>query len=119
MHNIYRPAKYFELFENYKLHLVEGVKIHSLQSFPSGHTATAFSIFLTLALITKNHVLKLFCFVIAVLVAYSRVYLSQHFFVDIAAGTVIGVVFIVLAFYYFERIDKKWLDRSLLKRSTP
>ena len=118
LHNMYRPAKYFELYESYKLHLVEGVKTHSLQSFPSGHTATAFSIFLTLALITRNKALKLFFFAIALLIAYSRVYLSQHFFMDIAAGTVIGVGFIVLSFYFFERINKKWLDQSLLKRRT-
>ena len=45
-HDVYRPTKFFELYETYKLHLVEGVKMHMLQSFPSGHSATAFNVFL-------------------------------------------------------------------------
>jgi membrane-associated phospholipid phosphatase len=113
---MYRPSKYFELFETYKLHLVEGVKLHSLQSFPSGHTATAFSVFLMLALITKNRWGKLALFFGAVLVAYSRVYISQHFLIDITAGSIISVVLMVLSFYWVEKWDKPWLDNSLLTK---
>lgn len=111
---MYRPAKYFELFETYKLHLVEGVNQHSLQSFPSGHTATSFSIFLMLALITKNRWVKLALFLGAVVVAYSRVYLSQHFLVDITAGSVISVLIMVLSFFWVEKWKKPWLENSLL-----
>lgn len=116
LHNMYRPAKYFELFETYKLHLVEGVKTHSLQSFPSGHTATAFSLFFMLALITKNNSLKLMFFLIAVVVAYSRVYLSQHFMMDITAGSVTGVVFTFAAFVWFGKLNKTWLENSILRK---
>jgi membrane-associated phospholipid phosphatase len=115
-HNMYRPSKYFEMFETYKLHLVEGVKMHSLQSFPSGHTATAFNLFIMMAFMVKNNTLKFLFFVMAVLVAYSRVYISQHFLMDITAGSVIGVIIMTLAFVWFETFNKKWLDRSFLKR---
>ena len=57
-HEMYRPSKYFELYETYKLHFVEGVKLNLLQSFPSGHSATAFNVFLTLAILVKNSLLK-------------------------------------------------------------
>jgi membrane-associated phospholipid phosphatase len=114
LHEMYRPSKYFELYETYQLHLVEGVQLHSLQSFPSGHTSTAFNLFLTLALIAKSNVLKMLFFTLAVLVAYSRVYISQHFLVDITAGSIIGVLFIVLAWLWFENINKTWLDKSVI-----
>lgn len=111
---MYRPSKYFELFETYKLHLVEGVKLHSLQSFPSGHTATAFSVFLMLALITKNRWAKLTLFFGAVLVAYSRVYLSQHFVIDITVGSIISVVLMLVSFWWVQNWQKSWLDNSVL-----
>jgi membrane-associated phospholipid phosphatase len=114
LHDIYRPSKYFELFETYQLHFVQGVKLHALQSFPSGHTATAFNLFLTLALLTKNNGLKLFLFVMAVGVSYSRIYLSQHFFIDITSGSVLGVLFILLAWIWFDTFNKSWLDKSIL-----
>jgi len=116
-HNMYRPSKYFELYETYKLHFVEGVKLHSLQSFPSGHTATAFNLFIMMAFIVKNNTLKFLFFIMAALVAYSRVYLSQHFLMDITAGSVVGVTVMALIFVWFEKFNKNWLDRSVLTRS--
>ena len=71
--DMYRPSKYFELYESAQLHLIEGVKLHSLQSFPSGHTATAFNVFFFLALILKSKPLKFSMFLLAIIVAYSRV----------------------------------------------
>lgn len=115
-HDMYRPSKYFELFETYQLHFVDGVNLHALQSFPSGHTATAFNIFLTLAILTTSNLLKLGFFIMAVLVAYSRVYLSQHFLVDITAGSLTGVLIILLFWIWFEKFDKNWLDKSVLNR---
>ncbi len=116
-HHMYRPSKYFELYETDKLHLVEGVKMHSLQSFPSGHTATAFNLFIMLALIVKSNTLKFVFFIMAALVAYSRIYLSQHFLMDITAGSVVGVTVMALVFVWFEKFNKNWLDLSVFTRS--
>ena len=115
-HEVYRPSKYFELYEAYKLHFVEGVQLHSLQSFPSGHSGTAFNVFLTLALLTKSNGLKLIFFMMAFLVAYSRVYLSQHFMIDVTAGSVIGVLMMVVFWLWFEKFNNNWLDKSILNR---
>lgn len=111
--DMFRPSKYFELFETYQLHFVEGVKLHSYNSFPSGHTATAFNLFFMLALLVKSNTLKLLFFVLAALVAYSRVYLSQHFLIDISIGSIIGIFFMALPFLWFEKSKKKWLNKSL------
>jgi membrane-associated phospholipid phosphatase len=112
----YRPTKYFELYETYQLYVIEGVNLRSLQSFPSGHTSTAFNVFLMLALITKNPLLKLLYFILAMIVAYSRVYLSQHFFIDIAAGSVIAVIIMIFIFYQAKKLDRKWLESSVLTK---
>jgi membrane-associated phospholipid phosphatase len=116
---MYRPSKYFEIYETCQLHLVEGIKLHSLHTFPSGHSSTSFNLFLMMALMIKNNVLKLFFFVVAALVAYSRVYISQHFLADIVAGSILGVVFIVVAWIWLEKKDKNWLDKSILSYIKP
>jgi len=115
LHDVLRPSKYFEIYETYHLHLVEGVKLHSYQSFPSGHSTTAFNIFFMLALLVKNRLLKFFFLLCAVVVAYSRVYLSQHFLIDIVGGSIFGVVSIFIAFYFFQKSEKSWLNKSILK----
>lgn len=112
----YRPSKYFEMNETYQLHIVEGVKLHSLHSFPSGHAATAFNVFFMLVLIVPNKMLKLLFFILAVTVAYSRVYLSQHFLIDITVGSFAGVFFLFLAYWWSLHWHKNWLDKSITNR---
>ncbi len=112
--DIFRPSKYFELYETYQLHFVEGVKLHYLHSFPSGHTGTAFNLFFMLALIAPNRWAKLLLFFGAVIVGYSRVYLSQHFLIDITIGSLIGTTIMFLVFFLFSEWDKTWLNKSLI-----
>ncbi|NOR74892.1 MAG: phosphatase PAP2 family protein [Draconibacterium sp.] len=114
--DVFRPSKYFELYETFQLHFVEGVKLHALHSFPSGHTGTAFNLFFMLALISPGKWLKLFWFIMAAVIAYSRVYLSQHFLIDITVGSIIGVTSILLTYFWLSRSDKMWLDKSLIRR---
>ena len=116
--DMYRPSKYFELYESAQLHLIEGVKLHSLQSFPSGHTATAFSVFFFLALILKSKPLKLSMLLLAIVVAYSRVYISQHFLIDITAGSAIAVLIMFFTYLWMKGWNKDWLDSSVLSKST-
>ena len=87
-----RPSLIFEM-QKIPLKLVEGVDMNIHRSFPSGHTTAAFSLFFCLSFFSGNPLIKTACFVLALLVAFSRVYLSQHFFEDITAGSLIGVLF--------------------------
>jgi membrane-associated phospholipid phosphatase len=98
----------------YNLHLVDGVKVHLINSFPSGHSATGFGVFLLFALIVSNNRLKFIFFTIAFLIAYSRVYLTQHFLIDIYFGSLFGVIGTLLAFWWTERWKSTKLDLSLL-----
>jgi len=116
LEDVFRPSKYFELYETYQLHFIEGVNLHAFNSFPSGHTGTAFNVFFMFALISKNKVHKLFFFVVAALVGYSRVYLSQHFLIDITVGSIFGTSIIFLMFWLISKSNKKWLDYSLIDR---
>ncbi len=72
------------------LNLVEGVKLHRLHSFPSGHSQTAFLVASFLAYTLKNRIYGVLIFLVAALIAISRVYLFQHFFMDIWVGSLIG-----------------------------
>ena len=113
--DIFRPSKYFEIYETYQLHFVEGVKLNSLQSFPSGHNGTAFNLFFMLALISPNKWVKMFWFFMAAVVGYSRVYLSQHFLIDITVGSILGTTVIFLIFLWISKSDKTWLSKSLIR----
>lgn len=109
--DVYRPKKFFEGIHD--LYFVPGVENYSFNSFPSGHTTCAFALYFSLAMITKNKSIELFLFFLALMVAYSRVYLSQHFFEDIYAGSLIGVLTTILVYYYIQRSNKVCLNKSV------
>ena len=87
-----RPIAFFE--GRVDLNLVEGVQLHHFSTFPSGHTTTAFSVFalLALAFALRRPWLSIVFFIMAALVGVSRIYLAQHFFVDVYAGAWLGVL---------------------------
>lgn len=95
----FRP--YWEL--KYNFHQVEGELIKKTFSFPSGHTCTAFLMFLVFSFYFKNHYLSFIFFVAAVLVGISRMYLYQHFFVDTVVGSFMGVLFTTVIYIVFKR----------------
>lgn len=74
------------------LYLVPGLDQHLLYSFPSGHSAIAFALATSLMVLVPWKTLRATLFFLALLAAYSRVYLSQHFFEDIYAGSFIGLI---------------------------
>jgi len=112
-----RPSKYFE--GRTDLHFVDGVRLHQMMSFPSGHTTSIFAFMTFLAIITKNKFIGIIYLIIACVVAFSRIYLSQHFLEDTIAGSMIGVLSAFMITYVLERYTwykSSWLDRSLRKK---
>jgi membrane-associated phospholipid phosphatase len=81
------------------IHRVSGVDIHTLSSFPSGHTATAFTIFILTSYFFKNNWALLIGFFYALCAAYSRVYLAQHFPLDTAGGMLVAILSFYLTYY--------------------
>jgi membrane-associated phospholipid phosphatase len=98
-----RPQLIFEQ-NHIPLKVVDGVNLYIHHSFPSGHATAAFSLFFCLSFFSKNNTVKVACFLAALTVAFSRVYLSQHFFEDITVGSFFGVLF-------------SWLMCALLERA--
>lgn len=110
--DVVRPKKFFEGIQD--LYFVPGVENYMYNSFPSGHTTCAFALYFSLALFTKSKWIEFLLFSIALIVGYSRVYLSQHFFVDIYAGSIIGVATTLLVYFLFRNMKAQWLDKSLI-----
>lgn len=113
-----RPKLFFDNI--YDLNLIEGVKLYSQLSFPSGHTTAGFSMFIFFALITKYKPLGAVFFIFALSIGLSRVYLVQHFFIDIYFGSLIGTfisVFIYLLFVNSKKTySSNWFNYSLFER---
>ncbi len=112
-----RPQPFFlKLHEN--IHIIKGVEIHQYNSFPSGHSTSAFAVFCFLGLIWEKKQWGWLLFTIALSVAYSRMYLAQHFFIDIYAGSIIGVVCALFFYWIFENVKpRKWHEKALLKKN--
>jgi membrane-associated phospholipid phosphatase len=73
----------------------------SFQSFPSGHTATAFALATSLALIYPHG--TVFFFVWATLVGTQRVLVQAHYPSDVFAGAMIGFIAAIVIRALFEK----------------
>lgn len=117
-----RPAAYFkQTGELINLNLIEGVDLYTgANSFPSGHTMSAFALYGFLAfLLPQKKGLVLFFFLLALTVAISRVYLVQHFWQDIFAGSILGVLLAILFWFVQNNWDSntnKWWNQSILQK---
>lgn len=83
-------------------------------SFPSGHTEGAFSLFCFLSIILPRRfrMVGTLFFIVALAVGYSRIYLTAHFFEDVYAGSIVGVFFTILAYEWMHRfIHPKYGDK--------
>ena len=91
--NIFNYPRPIEVYQHSSqaIHLVDGVTMHHWQSFPSGHTMTAFAFACVLLFVSNKKYLTIIALLIAMLVGYSRMYLFQHFPRDVFAGSVLGV----------------------------
>ena len=102
-----RPLTWFaENMPDVTLPLVEGVKMNHWLSFPSGHTTTFFVLFFSLSIIVCSeklkgkYILSLVCFLCATFGAYTRIYLCQHFALDILAGILIAACSTLILYYF-------------------
>ena len=110
-----RPLAWFEQ-SGIDIHTLSGMDIPTRLSFPSGHTTSAFALFIGLSFLTKNWLLKTFFLFLSVMVGFSRIYLGVHFPEDVVAGSLIGVLTSFLCFIWVSRWKKDWLNVSLGSR---
>ena len=127
--NAPRPVTWFaENMPDIQLPLVEGVEMNYWHSFPSGHTTSFFALaFVASILITKRltahgltgvaGLLQALLFLLAALGGYSRIYLCQHFALDVFAGVMVGLLITCICYAIFSRFeDKKWYNYRLLTK---
>ncbi len=121
-----RPITWFEQQAMLdQLVLVPAVELASGRtSFPSGHTMAAFALFSVVTMMLPRRLawMGLLTAYTAVLVAISRIFLVQHFLVDVLAGAAVGiavagVVFQINRLAWFTNL--RFLDKSLLHKSLP
>ena len=87
-----------------KIHTVTGVEVHTYNSFPSGHTATAFSLLFLTVYFFPNKKVFWIAAIYALLCAYSRVYLGQHFPIDLAGGIIAAILSFQLSLWLRNKI---------------
>lgn len=95
------------------LHLVEGVKIRYVNSFPSGHTATIFFLVSFFALLSRNRTASWILMLLGLLVGLSRIYLVQHFYIDVYFGILFGTASSTLAYLIVRKFPKKWHSQQI------
>ncbi|CAN5406553.1 hypothetical protein BH09BAC5_BH09BAC5_25600 [soil metagenome] len=107
-----RPKLFFQ--SPSPLRFVPGIENYLIDTFPSGHTTVAFAFYFSLVFAVKNNYLKAGLFLIALLIGYSRIYLSQHFLGDVFGGSIIGTIctFSILTFV----LHKNWVQLSNFKK---
>jgi membrane-associated phospholipid phosphatase len=90
-----------------QMHIIAGVDIYTHNSFPSGHTCTAFTLALLMAFVVRRNFWVFFFPIIAFFVGYSRVYLAEHFVTDVFAGILVGVVSAYLSLLIYEAYRRR------------
>ena len=115
-----RPIQYFE--ENIQWNFIDGVDVAVLNTFPSGHTITAFSLLILISCMINKKIIYICAFILAAGVAVSRVYLLQHFYIDVYFGGLLGYAAVVLGvvlgdYLLGERLIAKLKTRSITKNS--
>ncbi len=101
------------------LRLVPELEMLHHNSFPSGHSTCAFSMCCVAAVLIGRPVPAALFAVLAGLLAFSRVYLSQHFTEDVLCGAMIGTGTGWFAYWWLYQsafAQRPWLERSLIKR---
>lgn len=93
-----RPLSYFE---EGMVFTQQGIENSFYNSFPSGHTLTAFTGLFFLNLLSNTRSFRSYLLgVLAVLAAYSRIYNGQHFAEDVLVGSCLGILISYLIYTF-------------------
>ena len=107
-----RPITYLEKMAlTNEVVLVPSVELNRGQtSFPSGHTMAAFALYSLLALMAGRRYERwgLLFALMAMLVGISRIFLVQHFLVDVMAGAFLGLILSGIVWF----LAQKWLPEK-------
>ncbi|RZK42519.1 MAG: phosphatase PAP2 family protein [Pedobacter sp.] len=110
-----RPRLFLDQLNVDYPNFVDGVILYDHHSFPSGHTASAFALATVLVLIFKKKKISGICILLAIIVGYSRIYLAQHFLMDVLVGAILGTSCALVS--YYQVYDRKlFRSNKVIKR---
>lgn len=107
------------------LESLESMRVETAEgyAFPSGHTQAATSFWLGLWLYFRKVWIGVFCAVMIILVALSRMYLGVHWLTDVLGGIFFGVLWVLLINALFDwseaRGQSRWLWLAVLPFAVP
>jgi undecaprenyl-diphosphatase len=87
-------------------------------SFPSGHTSSSFAAATALTSLKKKSV-YIPAFILAALIAFSRIYLHVHYCTDVLFGMAAGIAYGIIAIclvYFISKLIKKCKKESEINR---
>jgi membrane-associated phospholipid phosphatase len=99
-HDHNRPLFFLRELPPNSYYYIPGAEWVLKNSFPSGHTTSAFSLFAGIGLLIENKSLKFFFLGLAIFTAFTRIYLLQHFLIDTCMGSLIGTSITYLIYYF-------------------
>jgi len=103
----HRPSEYF-------IHDLFGFNYFGVgyeqTSFPSGHAQVIFTLATALTILFPRWALPLF--IMAILVAASRVMLTSHYLSDVLAGAAVGILFTMIIKVIFDRKEIKLIQEK-------
>lgn len=104
-----RPQPYFLYFRGQLLAAIEHLpqKTSWVSSFPSGHSMVSACLFGLLGLWSPRPIQQIFFAFLALGVAFSRVYLGQHFLQDVLTGAAWGTLLAALIHYFSQNWSKE------------
>ncbi len=110
-----RPLHYF-LYDDFT-RFIYTADINYFSTFPSGHSMTIFGMLAFFAFLVNRRAISAILFTLAVLIGFSRIYLLQHFFLDVYAGAFLGICSLLITLWFTEKylpfLKKGIFDRSL------
>ncbi len=101
------------------IHCIHGITGTGYSSFPSGHTATIFALATLLSFYFPGKNSGILLIIIAVLTGFSRIYLSQHFPLDVLAGSLLGVFVSIFSYRFIplKTFEKKYTEEEWDRQS--
>ena len=94
-----RPFKYTSTLISHAWDATNGY------SFPSGHSSSSFCAATVLSGICKSN--RVFWYILASCVAFSRIYLNVHYPSDVLCGAIFGIMIGKIISYYFNKKAKE------------
>ncbi|MBN1926888.1 MAG: phosphatase PAP2 family protein [Prolixibacteraceae bacterium] len=109
----YRPLWDFFYADLHRL--IYMLPIRYMYSFPSGHTMTAFALATLISAFYRERWFSIAMFGLSLIVGISRVYLLQHYFIDVLCGAALGYLSCWLGIF----VINKFFNEQILKFKNP